>query len=168
MMIDVPRFNVWARQAELPRIDGRPSPDGSAWARNNIVMVRCPYQLYAEGKPIEGIRINKRCAASLLRVLDAIWERCDKSQETVEKFGYHKFDGSYVYRKKRGRSSLSMHAYGRAIDFNADENQHHSQKHSFQNGDIIVSAFKAEGWVWGGDWKGQWVDAMHFQAARVR
>jgi hypothetical protein len=162
------RRNVWARQAQLPGIDGKPRPDGSIWARNNIVMVKCPYQLYAEGKPIEGIRINKRVAASLLRVLDAIWEECGKSQATIEQHRYHIFDGSYVYRTKRGRSSLSMHAYGRAIDFDAEHNQHHSQKHSFQSDSIIVRCFKAEGWVWGGDWTGQYVDAMHFQAARVR
>ena len=61
-----------------------------------------------------------------------------------------------------------MHAYGRAVDFDPDNNAHHSRKHSFQNGDIITSCFKAEGWVWGGDWSGTSVDAMHFQAARVR
>ena len=160
--------NVWAKQSELPRIDGRARPDGTAWARQTIVLVECPYQLYAEGRPVKGIRINKRCATSLTRVLNAIWEECGKDQKVIEKYGYHIFDGSYVYRSKRGRSSLSMHAYGRAIDFNAENNQHHSQKHSFKDGDIIVRCFKAEGWVWGGDWAGRSVDAMHFQAARIR
>ena len=162
------RHNYWARQSQLPRIDGKPRPDGSLWAKQNIVLVECPYQLYYDDKPIRGIRINKRVADSLKRVLAAIWEECEQKQEIVEKHGYHIFDGSYVYRVKRGARSLSMHAYGRAIDFNAAENAHHSHEHSFQNGDIIVRCFKAEGWVWGGDWAGRWVDAMHFQAARVR
>ena len=39
--------------------------------------------------------------------------------------------------------------------------------------DTVVQAFKAQGWVWGGDWgfPGQphsIYDKMHFQAAKVR
>ena len=162
------RHNYWARQSQLPRIDGRPRPDGSSWAKDNIVLVQCPYQLFYDGKPVRGIRINKRVAASLTRVLNAIWEECGQSQETIEQHHYHVFDGSYVYRTKRGAQSLSMHAYGRAIDFDAEHNAHRSHEHNFQGDDIIVRCFKAEGWVWGGDWGGRSVDAMHFQAARVR
>lgn len=160
--------NDWARQPQLMRIDGRPRPDGTAWAREHIVLVRCPYQLVYNGHPVSGIRINKKVAPSLTRVLQAIWEECGQSQETIEKHNYHRFSGSYVYRTMRGGKSFSTHAYGRAVDFDAENNQFHSRKHAFQNGDIIVRCFKAEGWVWGGDWSAASVDAMHFQAARVR
>jgi hypothetical protein len=162
------QHNVWARQAQLLRLDGRPQPLGSIWAKKNIVLVPCPYQLTYEGHPIEGIHINKKVAASLIRVLNAIWVECDRSQATIEKFGYHRFSGSFFVRPMRGGKSLSMHAFGRAVDFNAAANAFHSRKHSFKSSDIIVQCFKAESWVWGGDWAGRSVDAMHFQAARVR
>jgi hypothetical protein len=28
-----------------------------------------------------------------------------------------------------------------------------------------VTKFKEENWIWGGDWSGSSIDAMHFQAA---
>jgi D-alanyl-D-alanine carboxypeptidase len=160
--------NVWPRQRELMKIDGCPQPDGSKWARANIVLCKCPYKLVYNGHEVAGIRINKAVASSLLRVLNAIWNDCECSQAIIEAKHYHLFSGSYVYRTIRGKKSFSTHAYGRGVDFDAEHNQFHSKKHLFQNGDIIVRNFKAEGWIWGGDWSGASVDAMHFQAARVR
>jgi hypothetical protein len=37
----------------------------------------------------------------------------------------------------------------------------------FQDSSLIVQAFEAEGWVWGGRWSGRSIDAMHFQACTV-
>jgi hypothetical protein len=70
----------------------------------------------------------------------------------------------------RGGSSLSTHAFGVAIDiaapWNALGKKPGYNKHSFTEKSLIVQAFEAEGWVWGGRWERR-PDGMHFQAARI-
>ena len=72
-----------------------------------------------------------------------------------------------MYLPMRGGIALSMHSYGVAIDWDAEENPQHSAKHLFREDSLIVVKFKEENWVWGGDWGGSSIDAMHVQAARV-
>ena len=158
--------NTWPLQRDVPKIDGNPAR--SDWTSANLVTVLCPWKLYYETHPVRGIQINKRCADSLRRVLGAIWDAVGGSQSEIEKLHYHRYSGSYNYRPMRGGAALSMHAYGRAIDWDDAENPQHSPHHLFKSDSLIVVKFKAEGWEWGGDWIGASVDAMHVQAARVR
>jgi hypothetical protein len=65
----------------------------------------------------------------------------------------------------RGGHALSMHSYGIALDWDADENEFGHKVHAFHSDSLIVQAFEGEGWVWGGRWS--YPDAMHMQAARV-
>jgi hypothetical protein len=153
-------------QSECPRVDGNPGATG--WAAHNLVSVPCPWKLFYERQPVKGILINKKCAESLTRVLGAVWEAVGKDQGQIEKLRYHLYSGSYNYRPMRGGAALSMHAYGRAIDWDDADNPHHSQKHLFQDNSLLITKFKAEGWEWGGNWHGNSIDAMHVQAARVR
>lgn len=83
----------------------------------------------------------------------------------------------YVWRPIVGARRLSMHALGLAVDINP-------RKNPYIKGDLVlppgatydptdpetllpdspvVKAFKRLGWEWGGDWKGEAVDYMHFQ-----
>ncbi len=69
------------------------------------------------------------------------------------------FDGSYVVRDVRGASVLSMHAFGLALDFNAETNQRGT------HGDMpkeIVDCFIRHGWFWGGNFQ-HIPDPMHFE-----
>jgi hypothetical protein len=157
--------NVWPLQTECPRVDGNPGTAG--WTQANLVTVPCPWQLFYEKQPVKGILINKRCADSLYRVLASVWEEVGQDQDEIEKLRYHLFSGSYNYRPMRGGSVLSMHAYGRAIDWDDADNPHRSSKHLFTDDSLLVVKFKNEGWEWGGDWHGSSIDAMHVQAARV-
>ena len=76
--------------------------------------------------------------------------------------------GSYNLRLIRGSAfAMSMHAFAAAIDWDAADNAQHDRKHLFQDDGPLVVKFKEEGWVWGGDWSGGSIDAMHVQAARV-
>jgi D-alanyl-D-alanine carboxypeptidase len=77
------------------------------------------------------------------------------------------------------RSSWSMHAYGLAVDLNPRENpyvgcgvSYHADAKRYidrtplRKGMVtpgVVSAFKAIGWGWGGDWSGV-KDWMHFSS----
>ena len=163
-------INTWPLQKDVDAFYGNPRGVSSYnvnWARENLVHVHVPWPLHMDAIHIPAITIHKKCAESLSRVLAAIWKECGESEAKIHELRYDVFSGSFVFRAKRGASSLSMHAYGAAIDFDAPDNQMHATKHLFHDDSIIVRAFKNEGWIWGGDWSGSGVDAMHFQAARI-
>jgi hypothetical protein len=155
--------NVWPTQAECPSFY---CATESA-IRANLVDVQCPWLM--NGKT-HTIQIHRKCAASLERVLNFIWETAGKSQEKIHEFGYDVFDGSFNWRVIAGTSTPSVHSYAAATDWNAAANpQHASLAHTkFQENSLITTAFKRESWIWGGDWSSGSIDAMHYQAARVR
>lgn len=166
--------NVWPLQRDCDAFYGNPggSPaQWAAWESANLVDVVCPWQIsFIDGKiiqPVKAIRIHKKCADSLKAVLENIWEAVGKDQSAIETLHYHHYSGSYNQRVMRGGSARSMHGYGAAIDWDAEENQQHSMKHLFQSDSLLVAKFKADGWTWGGDWSPGSIDAMHVQAARV-
>ena len=86
--------------------------------------------------------------------------------------------GAYSFRSMNngGSGRLSHHSYGVAIDINVDENYSHRggkvyagkfwdpsrSEYSIPKDGILVQAFKAKGWKWGGDWSGNYQDYMHF------
>jgi hypothetical protein len=163
----------WPTQDQMDGFYGNPrgrhGSYSTAWAKKNLTTVTCPWPLHLSGNdhtPL--ITIHKKCAESLKRVLATIWEACGKSEEKIKELHYDVFDGGFCYRNKKGGSTLSCHAYGVALDFDAKDNAFHAEKHLFMDDSIIVKAFKAEHWVWGGNWSEGSKDAMHFQAARVR
>lgn len=72
------------------------------------------------------------------------------------------FDGCFNIRKKRGLSSMSLHAWGLAIDVNAAWNG--------LNVTPVLSAgfvkcFTDAGFYWGGNFKRK--DGMHFQLKSI-
>ena len=80
----------------------------------------------------------------------------------LDKVGYHtKSSGGYVDRDIRGRPGVkSEHAYGRAIDVNADTNPLGST-HTDLPANIGAIA-RSLGLVWGGNFKNR-KDPMHFE-----
>ena len=68
------------------------------------------------------------------------------------------FDGCFNIRKKRGLSSMSLHSWAVAIDFNAFENCLGCEP-KFSSG--FVKCFTDAGFDWGGVWRRK--DGMHFQ-----
>jgi hypothetical protein len=132
--------------------------------------VTCPWTFTVEGTHSNKITIHKKCAASLERVLNYIWEQCGKDPAKIHEFGYDVFDGSYNPRNIAGTNTPSVHSYAAAMDWNAAANPQHAplSQTKFKEDSLIVFAFKTEGWIWGGDWSPASIDAMHFQAARVR
>jgi hypothetical protein len=86
-------------------------------------------------------------------------------------------------RRATGSSGWSEHAYGRAIDINPIENPYvengrvyHDASRSYVSrqptrkgmavdGDVLVRAFDAIGWGWGGRWSGSVQDYQHFSAS---
>lgn len=68
------------------------------------------------------------------------------------------WDGCFIIRQKRGLNSLSMHAFGLAVDVNAFENQLNQKPKLSPE---FVKCFTDAGLVWGGNWKR--LDGMHFE-----
>lgn len=157
--------NAWPTQAEASSFYG-----SEASIPKQLVKVQCPWVLTIEGTIGQSITIHSKCADSLTRILNYIWEQCGNSQAQIHAFGYDVFDGSYNDRPIAGTGTLSMHAYGCAMDWNAEANPQHAPltQTKFKPDSLIVFAFEAEGWTWGGRWSPASIDAMHFQAARVR
>jgi hypothetical protein len=86
-------------------------------------------------------------------------------------------------RRATGSSSWSEHAYGRAVDVNPIENPYveggrvyHDASRAYVSrqpvrkgmaveGGVLVRAFDAIGWGWGGRWTGSVKDYQHFSAS---
>jgi hypothetical protein len=156
---------VWPLQHDMPSYYGNPASAG--WLQANTIDVKCPWPLFMGKTPLFNILIHKRCAASLTRVLNNIWDAVGHDVTKIKELKYDQYSGSYNYRPIRGGVDLSCHAYAAALDFDDQDNQQHATKHLFTDQSLIVVKFKEEGAVWGGDWSSESVDAMHFQFARV-
>lgn len=134
----------------------------------DVALVKCPWPLFIGGKPVANITIHTKCADSLRRVLANVWNDVGQSLDKIKELRYDQYDGACNARSIRGGISPSMHSYCAAIDWDAVDNQQHSVHHLFTNTSPLILRFKEEGWIWGGDWSVQSIDAMHLQAARVR
>lgn len=108
---------------------------------------------------------HEKVADSAQRAYDKIGS--SYSQEEIAKYGFDLFGGCFNYRKKRGGSSLSTHAYGIAIDTDPIRNQlkwgrdkaflARPECHSF------FEIWESEGWTSLGIMRNY--DWMHIQAA---
>lgn len=160
-------MTAWPLQKDCDRFYGNPrganGKPSAKWESENLVSIRPPYRMTYAGKPITGIRVHKKCAESLKRVLARIWEAAGKDQATVDRWGVSIYGGAYNYRLMRGGNSLSMHSWGCAIDLDPARNGLGDQTPHFANVPEVLAAFAAEGWEWGGDWSRR--DGMHWQAA---
>lgn len=150
---------TWPIQSKCPQFYG--SVDDIS---GQLVLVPVPWKLYFDGKLVPAIAIHKRCAASLSRILHAIWARLGKSQAEIDRVGMSKFSGAYNKRPIAGTSRWSMHAYGCAVDFDSANNW--LGDHTPAMDRRVVEEFEREGWEWGGHWSRP--DGMHFQAAWTR
>lgn len=155
----MPRPNPWpaADQASLRRFYGAPGSE------DRLVMIEFPYPMLYGGKRVTRTRVNARCADSLLRVLRDIGNRWGDRPEVMEEA--EDFGGVYNFRLKRGGSSYSLHAYGAAIDLDADDNTFRDSWPMRSDMPLeIMECFAREGWVSGGAFWG--FDSMHFEATR--
>lgn len=154
-----PKPNPWPRQngSELAAFYGR------AGDQSKLVNMPVVFSTFYAGKPVRTIRIHRRCAESLTRVFTDIKDFFLTDSDVMDEATT--YDGAYNYRNKRGSSSLSLHAWGAAIDLDASENTFRDNwpVHGDMNWEII-KAFAREGWLSAaGEWNS---DPMHFQATQ--
>lgn len=166
---------IWPLQKDCNTFYGNPGntpAQWDSWEKANLVDVKCPWPLFfIDGKikqNVAAIRIHKKCADSLSSVLGQVWEVLGKDPSKISDLHYDRYSGSYNQRSMRGMSQRSMHGFGAAIDWDAEENEQHATKHLFTDDSPLIVKFKADGWTWGGNWSVGSIDSMHVQAARVR
>lgn len=157
----------WPKQSDCLKLFGNPFAAG--WGATHLVRVTPPFAIAMGKIHVPDIEINKIAADSLTRVLSAIYAGCNHDPKQIAANRCNFFSGSFALRNMRGLHDVSMHAFGLAIDFDAPENPEFApdKKCFFHADSVLVKAFKAEGWIWGGDWTTR-RDAMHVQAAIVR
>lgn len=144
-------------QADLLRFYGTPGPD----VERQLVPVVPPFQMYYDGQPIKSIRFHRKAAPALAAALNEIWDHYGHDQKKIDALGISKYAGAYNPRKVRGSATKwSNHAYGAAIDLNAEENGFGKGHGSIPQ--PVIDAFKRQGARWGGDYKGR-TDPMHFE-----
>ena len=116
---------MWPSQAEVRT--GR-SIFGKAGDESNLVNVKPAYQLYFEGKTVSTVRVHKLIAKHVEEAFREIAEAY--TAEEIHKLGLDDYSGSFNYRKTASGASLSMHAWGIALDFAAGKNAYHQSKKS--------------------------------------
>ena len=161
-------MTTWPLQRDCARFYGNPRTSAGnaspAWEREHLTSVSPPWKMTFGGKPVASCRVHKKCAESLKRIFERIWERCGRSQAEIDRIGMSIYAGGYVFRNIRGGRSLSMHSYGCAVDFDPARNGLGNKNPQMDR--RVIEEFEREGWEWGGHWSR--TDGMHFQAARTR
>lgn len=154
----MPSPNPWPRnsQAALRAFYGEPG-DESNLTPINVTGLGIKY----EGKPVTSIRCHKKVAASLLAALKEV---SSTSPDVLTRYA-----GCFNFRKKRGGSTYSEHAWGIAVDIDPDTNMLNTPWPTVATMPFeVMEAFARQGWgaagAFWGDPKPTGRDAMHFSA----
>jgi hypothetical protein len=138
--------------------DGRMPPENDElWQRRILAKGTLPFPIPLDDPP--GPQKTTFWAhRRLTPVFEAVFQEIDRLglRGAIRTWG-----GIYNFRSIRGRTNLSLHAFGAAIDLNAASNQLGTA------GDMnprVVEVFTHFGFRWGGDFRGR-PDPMHFQYA---
>lgn len=108
---------VWPTQAEVRSgrsVFGEPG-------EGELVSVVPPYELLYEGKPVRSIRVHRLVATCVMGALQDVLDHYGEAR--IRELRLNEYGGSYNYRGTRAGSTLSMHAWGIALDFMPDGNE---------------------------------------------
>lgn len=155
----MPSPNPWPKSdtSSMCRFYGNPGDE------KNLITIEFPFATFYEGKKVTRFRCHKKVADSLVRALKNIGEKYGKDRGIMEEA--EDFGGVFNFRSKRGGSSYSIHAWGAAIDLDADDNTFRDSWPMKSDMPLeIMEEFAKEGWLSGGAFWGY--DAMHMQATR--
>lgn len=154
-------MNRWPKdnQADLIAFYGPPK---TRELESQLVDVAPPFRMTYAGKPVKSIKFHRKAAPALAAALNEIWEAYGRDQARIDADRVSIYSGSYNPRKISGSDKWSNHAYGAAIDFDAEHNGFNTGHGTIPQ--IVVDAFKRQGARWGGDYKNR-TDPMHFEFA---
>lgn len=149
----------WPRdnEAALIAFYGNPGPE----VERQLVRVVPPFQMYYDKKPLKHLLFHRKAAAALAAALDDIWHYVGRDQARLDHDGVSSTAGTYCCRKIRGSTRWSNHAFGGAIDLDAEHNGFFAGKGTIPQ--YAIDAFDRVGFRWGGRYSGR-TDPMHFEA----
>lgn len=123
--------------------EGKPT---EVWQNTFLTQINTPFPMRSAAMPdciVKKITCHREVAASLQRVLGAIWSHYGQDLETVQMAEMDLLGNCYVWRNIGGSHRLSMHAYGAAIELGPIRTRH--------NGEAVAPVdmiFESEGWTW--------------------
>ena len=146
-----------------------------------------------DGRVHRGLLIvNRDATTAIVSVFERLYDRRFpiRQMKLVDRFGGSDFasieadnTSAFNCRPVAGSTRWSQHAYGRAIDVNPIENPYvyssgtsshpasspyldrsRHQPGTAYEGGVLVAAFDAAGWGWGGRWSGE-RDYQHFSSS---
>ena len=157
-----PIKNTWPKQSEVTKVFG---PYGQ-----NQTMLTLPYPMvigWDKKQKIKRISVHEKVHDSAERVLKRVHSEYSPKQKRT--LGLDIFSGCLAVRRMRGGTKMSMHAWGIAIDFDAERNQLKWGRDKARLAQPDCATFwrlwAEEGWVSLGQSRNY--DWMHVQAARL-
>lgn len=163
--IDVPNPNGWPVE-ERGALEDFYGPPGDS----NLVMVDLPYPhrlSWKKSTVVHRTRCHERVADSIHTVLSNVKDHYGLG--TIKDLGLDLFGGCYNYRKKRGGSTMSTHAWGIALDYDPERNPLRAGRDQAEFAkpayDEWWGFWEEEGWISLGRHRNY--DWMHVQAARL-
>lgn len=130
------------------------------WQAKYLTRIATPFQMYYAKHPIASLLVNRKCATAMLAAFVEIYDRCGHDQAKVDATGASDFGGCFNIRRIASSSNWSNHSWACAIDLSPGTNGF-NMKGTLAG--VVIAAFKAQGFRWGGDYKGR-KDPMHFEA----
>lgn len=151
------------------------------WAAKNLATVELPYAMrlaWSLGEHVHTVRIHRLAATALTGALTEIWNHTRieikaehpnhntqwydaETMARLRTLGLDILGGTYNYRKVVGGNTLSMHAYGIAIDLDPTHNALGKQGRMPA---WVVEIFERHGFCWGGWFSRK--DPMHFESTK--
>ena len=165
---------------------GQPARNGKLdpkWLAENTIVVTLPFPMrlaWRLSTIVRKCRLHRKAAPVILEALEQVWvygRLQVKKQDGFDKLssyydreglrwlqrqGVDRFGGAFTFRIMRNGTKLSTHAFAIAIDFDPEHNAMGTP------GTLprwLVRIFEGLGFAWGGRWKGNRCDPMHFQLA---
>lgn len=157
--------SVWPRQSGMETFFGKA---GEAACTAGVVDL--PFSFRIAWNKSQKVK-NFRCHEKVAQPLTTIYREAAKhyGEADFRKLGLDLFGGCYNYRKMRGGTALSTHAYGIAVDHDPERNQLRWGKDRAEFAKPIYDSFwaivESQGAVSLG--RARNYDWMHFQFARL-
>lgn len=132
-----------------------------AWASVNLIHMTAPFAMRYAKQPLpHGILVHTKIVPALTAVFADIWDQCGHDQAKVDATGVSDYGGCFNVRKIAGSDNWSNHSWACALDLSPGTNGFNSGHGTI--GNVVVTAFKKQGALWGGDYHGR-TDPMHFE-----
>lgn len=91
-----------------------------------LVRIVPPYPLYYDGGKVSSIAVHELVADDVVEALQEVLDVYGYAR--IKELGLDQYGGCYNYRKTTGGSTLSMHAWGIALDFCPEGNGMHDRE----------------------------------------